>query len=258
MSIYHNAKYWDASGMDIYAIRKQNLLSLLAGKTQRSCADRWETSPSTLSQIVSKNPVRNLGDELARKIEQAEGLPSGWLDHVHKGDAASQSQDVAALTLAEKRARLEQELDPLVHSNVIPTQQPHRAAKEYPLISWVAAGSWQESCDNFQPGSADEWLLSNENAGPHGYWLEVKGNSMLPTFTPGMRILVRPEGFDLVSGKFYIAKLLDSGETTFKQYVRDAGAELLQPLNPAYPILPVTDNVRIIGYVVDAKLPPIF
>lgn len=188
------------------------------------------------------------------------GVRVEWLQYgegeMRPGDP--QSQDVAALTLAEKRARLEQELDPLVHSNVIPTQQPHRAAKEYPLISWVAAGSWQESCDNFQPGSADEWLLSNENAGPHGYWLEVKGNSMLPTFTPGMRILVRPEGFDLVSGKFYIAKLLDSGETTFKQYVRDAGAELLQPLNPAYPILPVTDNVRIIGYVVDAKLPPIF
>ena len=242
MSIYHNAKCWDASGMDIYAIRKQNLLSLLAGKTQRSCADRWETSPSTLSQIVSKNPVRNLGDDLARKIEQAEGLPNGWLDHVRQDEAHPRGQTLA----------------PSSHANVGEAQQPHRLAKEYPLISWVAAGSWQESCDNFQPGSADEWLLSNENAGPHGYWLEVKGNSMLPTFTPGMRILVRPEGFDLISGKFYIAKLLDTEETTFKQYVRDAGAALLQPLNPAYPILPVTDNVRIIGYVIDAKLPPIF
>lgn len=164
-----------------------------------------------------------------------------------------QSQDVAALTLAEKRARLEQELDPLVHSNVMPTQQPHRAAKEYPLISWVAAGCWQESCDNFQPGIADEWLLSSENAGPHGYWLEVKGASMLPTFTERMRILVQPEGFDLVSGKFYIAKLIDTGETTFKQYVRDAGLEFLQPLNTAYPTLQITDNVRIIGRVIDVK-----
>lgn len=87
MSIYHNAKCWDASGMDIYAIRKQNLLALMAGRTQRACADTWETSPSTLSQIVSKNPVRNLGDDLARKIEQAEGLPAGWFDHVHQGSA---------------------------------------------------------------------------------------------------------------------------------------------------------------------------
>lgn len=144
------------------------------------------------------------------------------------------------------------------HRNVSDTLQPHRAAKEYPLISWVAAGCWQESCDTFQPGSADEWLFSSENAGAHGYWLEVKGPSMLPTFTPGMRILVRPEGFDLISGKYYIAKLLDTGETTFKQYVRDAGSDYLQPLNPAFPVLPITEKVQIIGQVIDAKLPPIF
>lgn len=141
-------------------------------------------------------------------------------------------------------------------NNVRETVQPYRVNKEYPLISWVAAGCWQESCDNFQPGSADEWLISDANAGPHGYWLEVKGASMLPKFTEGMRILIQPEGFDLVSGKFYIAKMLDSGETTFKQYVRDAGMEFLQPLNPAYPTLQITDNVRIIGRVVDTKMEP--
>ena len=142
------------------------------------------------------------------------------------------------------------------HANVGPAVQPHRASKGYPLISWVAAGSWQESCDNFAPGSADEWLASDANAGPHGYWLAVKGASMLPQFTEGMRILVQPEGFDLVSGKFYIAKLLDTGETTFKQYVRDAGLEFLQPLNNQFPTLQITDNVRIIGRVVDAKIAP--
>ena len=147
------------------------------------------------------------------------------------------------------------------HANVVEIQQPHRLAKEYPLISWVAAGSWQESCDNFVPGSADEWLLSNENAGPHGYWLQVKGPSMQPTFTEGMRILVKPEGFDLVSGKYYIAAIDEPGkarETTFKQYVRDGGAEFLRPLNEAFPVLRIDERVRIIGQVIDGKLPPIF
>lgn len=144
------------------------------------------------------------------------------------------------------------------HENVSELIQPHRKAKEYPLISWVAAGCWQESCDNFQPGSADEWLQSTENAGPHGYWLEVKGPSMLPTFAPGIRILVKPENFDIISGKFYIAKLLDTGETTFKQYLRDGGKDYLQPLNSAFPVIPVTEGVQIIGMVIDGKLPPIF
>lgn len=146
------------------------------------------------------------------------------------------------------------------HGNVTPMVQPYRQAKEYPLISWVAAGAWAEACDNFQPGDADEWLESDVNAGPHGYWLEVKGQSMVApgdgdSFTPRMRILVQPEGFDLVSGKFYVAKLLGTGETTFKRYIRDAGVEYLQPLNPSFKTMEMGDNVRLIGRVVDAKLP---
>ncbi|MNO23687.1 putative HTH-type transcriptional regulator [compost metagenome] len=151
------------------------------------------------------------------------------------------------------------------NSNVRPTLQPRRDAKEYPVISWVAAGGWMESCDNFQPGVAAEWIASEENAGPHGYWLEVKGKSMYDpsgmapiSFPPGHRILVQPEGFDVINGKFYIARLRDPGgswETTFKQYVRDAGAEYLQPLNPAFETLRIDENVEIIGRVIDARPP---
>ncbi|OEO24291.1 hypothetical protein AX279_19625 [Pseudomonas sp. J237] len=140
-------------------------------------------------------------------------------------------------------------------ANVKETAQPYRDDKEYPLISWVAAGSWQEACDNFHPGDADTWLSSDIDAGECGYWLEVKGPSMQPVFTPGMRILVRAENFDLVSGKFYVARLESTGETTFKQYLRDGGASYLQPLNSAFPIIPITDDVRIIGRVVDVKMP---
>lgn len=228
---------------------QERIAELLAGPpkiSQAALARACGIKPPSVNDWVSGKTKSIEGENLLRAAAFLKVSPL-WLA-TGKGPmrpSHQQSEDMAALTLSP-------------HANVGPAAQPHRASKGYPLISWVAAGSWQESCDNFQPGSADEWLISNENAGPHGYWLEVKGNSMLPTFTPGMRILVRPEGFDLISGKFYIAKLLDTEETTFKQYVRDAGAELLQPLNPAYPILPVTDNVRIIGYVIDAKLPPIF
>lgn len=144
------------------------------------------------------------------------------------------------------------------HENVTPSQESHRKDKEYPLISWVAAGCWQESCDNFHPGDAEQWITSDVNAGEHGYWLTVKGPSMQPTFMPGSRILVKPENFDLVSGKFYIAKLMDTGETTFKQYIRDGGIGFLQPLNSAFPTLQITDNVQIIGRVVDGRMEQIF
>lgn len=208
-------------------------LAEATGKTAKA-ASKWlneETMPGRDSMVA-------IADWLNVRVE--------WLAH---GDGS-----MTESPKPESRASAPVE----GYENVAPLLQPYRNAKEYPLISWVAAGSWQESCDNFQPGDADEWLLSDVNAGPHGYWLQVKGPSMLPTFTEGMRILVKPEGFDLVSGKFYIARLLDTGETTFKQYIRDSGLGFLQPLNPAFPTLPVTDNVQIIGQVVDGKLPPIF
>jgi len=127
--------------------------------------------------------------------------------------------------------------------------------RRYPLISWVAAGNWQESHDNYAPGDADEWIETPANAGQHGYWLTVSGPSMEPRFSNGTQILVRPEGFDLISGKFYIARLVDTGETTFKKYIRDSGNEYLQPLNMAFPIMPITSNVQIIGRVIAAQHP---
>ena len=145
------------------------------------------------------------------------------------------------------------------HANVVPVATIPRKRTKYPVISWVRAGDWAESPDNFQPGDADEWLESEEKAGLHGYWLVVDGDSMTPLFPPGSRILVQPEGFDLISGKYYVAIYYESGrkrDTTVKQYVRDVGFEYLKPLNPTYRTLDVNENVRIIGRVIDYKLPP--
>lgn len=143
------------------------------------------------------------------------------------------------------------------HSNVQMALQPSRAPKEYPLISWVIAGSWAESPENFHPGDADEWISSTENAGEHGFWLDVKGDSMTcygnPSFPEGSKILIRPEA-DLISGKYYVVRLLDSGEQTFKQYVEDSGHKYLRPLNPSYRTIEINGNCHFIGRVVDAKM----
>lgn len=141
-------------------------------------------------------------------------------------------------------------------SNVHMALQPSREPKEYPLISWVIAGEWAESCDNFHPGDADMWIASTENAGEHGFWLDVRGDSMTcngnPSFPEGSRILVQPEA-DLVSGKYYVVKL-DSGESTFKQYVEDAGIKYLRPLNPGYRTIQIEGPFKVIGRVIDTKM----
>ncbi|MEN1395389.1 S24 family peptidase, partial [Pseudomonas aeruginosa] len=66
--------------------------------------------------------------------------------------------------------------------------------------------------------------------------------------------LIKPEGFDLVSGKFYIARHRD-GESTFKQYIYDAGREYLVPLNPKFEQLEMDDAWDVIGRVIDSKAP---
>ncbi len=126
------------------------------------------------------------------------------------------------------------------------------------MITWVAAGERLESSACYPTGVADEWLSSTENAGPRGYWLKVKGKSMTsdtpPSFPEGTPILIRPEAFDLISGKFYIARHNVSGETTFKQYVQDAGVGYLVPLNPDYQTVTLDGNWEIIGRAIDAKI----
>ena len=65
--------------------RRENLRSLagIAGswsELARQCAQ----SPSFLIQLAGPNPRRDVGEVLARGLEEALHLPPGWLDQVHR------------------------------------------------------------------------------------------------------------------------------------------------------------------------------
>ena len=66
--------------MDIYEIRKHNLVKLIGNQRKGSCAERWGMAPAHLSQILSDKTAKNLGDDVARRIEEVEKLPRGWFD----------------------------------------------------------------------------------------------------------------------------------------------------------------------------------
>ncbi|MFB1630192.1 MULTISPECIES: S24 family peptidase [unclassified Pseudomonas] len=72
--------------MDIYEIRKHNLVKLIGGQRKGSCAERWGMAPAHLSQILSDKTAKNLGDDVARRIEGIEGLPRGWFDSIPSDD----------------------------------------------------------------------------------------------------------------------------------------------------------------------------
>lgn len=82
--IYHIDKTSENSWMDTNTIRRENLRTLAARyPTQAEFAVACGTAPSVISLIISPNPKRNLGHQLARRIEEAVGVEAGWLDQVH-------------------------------------------------------------------------------------------------------------------------------------------------------------------------------
>jgi len=82
--------------MDIYAIRKQQLISLIGNQRKGACAERWGMAPAHLSQILSDKTAKNLGDDVARRIEAIEGLPRGWFDSISPGESITPADELTS------------------------------------------------------------------------------------------------------------------------------------------------------------------
>lgn len=111
--------------------------------------------------------------------------------------------------------------------------------RRIPLISYVQAGAWTCVADTFQPGDADEWLMTDQMLSDCAFALQIKGDSMLPEFKEGDRVIIDPAVFPQ-PGDYVVAKNGED-EATFKKY-RPRGANErgdvvfeLVPLNEDYP-----------------------
>lgn len=125
----------------------------------------------------------------------------------------------------------------------------------YPVISWVAAGSFSEATEAYSVYDC-EHLATDYRAAGNAFWLRVRGESMSapvgPTVPDGTLILVDP-GLEPLIGDLVIARLDDANEATFKKLVEDAGRMYLKSLNPAYPIIPASAGCKIVGVVTETK-----
>lgn len=219
--------------MDKYENRRMRLIQIRderCGGKAVDLARKIEREPSYVSRMLypeGKNGKKRIADDMVEIIESAFSLPRGWMDGV--ADTGHGNISFAAT---------------------------HRSAKEFPLISWVSAGQWNEAIEPYKLDEIDDWPETTVNAGPHSFWLSVRGDSMTSpvgfTVPEGMIILVDPSK-EAKSGKLVVAKLTNDNEATFKMYQEDAGRKFLRPLNPQYPITEVNGNCTIIGVVVDVK-----
>ncbi|WP_339884287.1 XRE family transcriptional regulator [Vreelandella maris] len=142
-------------------------------------------------------------------------------------------------------------------ANTSPAAQPLRYHR-YPVVSEVQAGRFAECIVPYPAGMEERHESTDYEAKGSAFWLEVTGDSMTapagvrPSIPEGTLVLV-DTGVEAAPGKLVVAQLDESNEATFKKLIVDGGQRYLKPLNPAYPLIPINGNCRILGVAVEAK-----
>jgi len=134
------------------------------------------------------------------------------------------------------------------------TRESIARPRSVPLISWVQAGEFGESIDNFQPGDAEVWLVCPRKCGANTFALQVEGNSMQPVYQNRDIIFVDPD-VEPTNGTDVVVRLEDRNEATFKRLVIEDGRSLLMPLNPAWQPqrIALSPDARLVGVVIKSS-----
>ena len=228
-------------------IRRENLeLAIKRLGTAAKLAEAVGTSAAYLSQIRNRTPdsksgtPKMMGDAMARRIESALEEPHGWMDKSHQP------------MLLPEQAQATKSFD----ENVKPVPM---GLRPIPVISAVQAGALKDMENPYEPGDGfaveytDDTKLSQWTFG-----LEVEGDSMLPRFRPGDRVIVDPEVAPN-PGNFVVARN-GSNQATLKKYrprgIDNRGNTIFElvPLNDDYPTLRSDlEHLLVIGVVVELR-----
>ncbi|KDN09340.1 LexA family protein [Gilliamella sp. Imp1-1] len=131
-------------------------------------------------------------------------------------------------------------------------------ARQVPLISYVQAGVWTESCE-LRDSTGFEYIMTSLELSDQSFALRIKGDSMEPEFKEGDVVIIDP-AVKPIPGEFVVAMNGES-EATFKKY-RELGHDEhermqfeLIPLNPDYTTMStLTQQIRIIGTMVEHRI----
>ena len=130
--------------------------------------------------------------------------------------------------------------------------------RQIPIISYVQAGCWTESCDCRAMDGSIETITTDLDLGSMAFALEVRGDSMAPEILEGDIVVIDPD-VDPLPGDYVVAKN-GSHEATLKQFrprgTNDQGQEYFElvPLNPVYPTMRSDHHhVTIIGVMMEHR-----
>lgn len=217
MIIYHIDKRGDHLSMDTNTIRRENLRALAARyPTQAEFAAACGTAPSVISLIISPNPKRNLGSQLARKIESAAGLEHGWLDQQHSPTARKGP--------LEPNARIESEgIDQWADDTPLDDDEI-----ELPFLKEVelsaGGGKTVIEVSGTRKLRFGKYTVRNMGVQPdQAVCVSISGNSMEPVLQNGGTVAVdraKNKVSDVIDGKMYAIN--HAGHVRVKQLYRTA------------------------------------
>ncbi|MHB8408946.1 MAG: S24 family peptidase [Acidiferrobacterales bacterium] len=208
-------------------------------RLQKTFGTRTGVPPSYISQVCSQK--RNIGHEVARRIEGALGLPSGWMD-TQRGSPAPATEPVPGL-VPVRRVTLVRWED-IAHMAM---SGRHRDAQKH------RGGSSR------LPASASkaDHIYTVAAAGAHPYAVRVEGDAMFDRRTgdgvpSGAYLVVDPDLSPRAGDYVIVAYVNPQGEThaTFRQLIAETGRRYFKPLNPQYPMEPESRTTRICGVAV--------
>jgi SOS-response transcriptional repressor LexA len=239
--------------MDMNSIRRRNLRAIIDAWPIATIAQFSRDTgidEARLSQVLSEKyrEGNNFGEKAARSMEKLAGLPPLSLDKITETDLAVASAPRGKLdAVSERKQAFDQ--------NVTPVAMGKRAI---PVISAIQAGALKEMVDPYPSGAGYAVEYADDDFSRWAFALTIEGESMLPEFRPGDRVLIEP-GMAPNPGDFVIAKN-GSQEATFKKY-RPRGIDEhgdiifeLVPLNEDYPTMRSDATpLQVIGVMVEHR-----
>lgn len=272
----------------VYLFRRKNLEDLIQSESdgvKKAFAERTGLAPAHVSQMV--NGTREVGEKVARRIEQAIGLPAGYMDVDHESETVIQENiqfdtDAGPRVLFSRKPKVperhgirerigsifrrttdedehhgisEPEPDNVKACYDMSFDQFGNSDAMVPVLDWDEASRWHRSGN--QPGEqrATRFILCPVPHGPNTYALQVSGDAMLSghgaSYPEGSTIFVDPDQAKFVRPSDKVIAQIDGVEDlAFKLYTKDGGRTMLRSLNSHYP--PITNDFVVLGKIIGA------
>lgn len=171
--------------LTIEEIRLENARSLVmseCGNVQARFGARLGLSRQLVNNYMGKTPTKNIGSELARRIESEFGRPIGWMDERHTGRTAQMAGDDVLIGRLRSASPLSAVIPALLGSTVN------------------------------QLNVSREWMRRNVGARPVESMVlsTVAGDAMAPTLPDGALVLVDRSATSAKDDGIYMLTSMDA------------------------------------------------